>query len=150
VPGLFGYVSATKWLAEIELTTWEAFDAYWVPLGWSKEGPILTQSRIDTPRDAARIEPGTVAVAGVAWAPDRGISAVEVQIDEDGWQPAELSTPISDATWVQYVYRWQATSGEHLLRVRATDGDGEIQTEMRSRPDPDGARGHHTIRVTVA
>jgi DMSO/TMAO reductase YedYZ molybdopterin-dependent catalytic subunit len=150
VPGLYGYVSATKWLAEIELTTLEAFDAYWVPLGWSKEAPILTQSRIDTPRDSARIDPGAVAVAGVAWAPDRGISAVEVQVDEDGWQPAEVSTPISDATWVQFVYRWQATSGDHLVRVRATDGDGVVQTDERSRPDPDGARGHHTIRVTVA
>jgi DMSO/TMAO reductase YedYZ molybdopterin-dependent catalytic subunit len=149
VPGLYGYVSATKWLAEIELTTWEAFDAYWVPLGWAKEAPILTQSRIDTPRDAAQLQPGAVAVAGVAWAPDRGIRAVEVQVDEDGWQPAEMSVPISDATWVQWMYRWEATPGEHLLRVRATDGTGEVQTEMRSRPDPDGARGHHTIRVTV-
>ena len=150
VPGLYGYVSATKWLAEIELTTLDAFDAYWVPLGWAKEAPILTQSRIDTPRDGMRIEPGTVPIAGVAWAPDRGITAVEVQVDESGWQPAELSAPISDATWVQYVYRWQATSGEHLLRVRATDGDGVIQTDERTRPDPDGARGHHTIRVTVS
>ena len=150
VPGLYGYVSATKWLAEIELTTWDAFDAYWVPLGWAKEAPILTQSRIDTPRDAAQLQAGEVAVAGVAWAPDRGISAVEVQVDESGWQPAEVTTPISDATWVQFVYRWQATSGEHLLRVRATDGNGEVQTEERSRPDPDGARGHHTIRVNVA
>ncbi|HEX7172436.1 MAG TPA: molybdopterin-dependent oxidoreductase [Candidatus Limnocylindria bacterium] len=150
VPGLYGYVSATKWLAEIELTTLEAFDAYWVPLGWSKEAPILTQSRIDTPRDGARIEPGTVPIAGVAWAPDRGITAVEVQVDESGWQPAELSTPISDATWVQYVFRWPATSGDHLLRVRATDGEGVIQTDERTRPDPDGARGHHTVRVTVS
>ena len=150
VPGLFGSVSATKWLAEIELTTWEAFDAYWVPLGWAKEAPILTQSRIDTPRDHARIEPGTVAVAGVAWAPDRGVSAVEVQVDESGWQPAELSAPISDATWVQFVHRWEATSGDHLLRVRATDGDGVVQTDERTEPAPDGARGHHTIRVTVS
>jgi DMSO/TMAO reductase YedYZ molybdopterin-dependent catalytic subunit len=150
VPGLYGYVSATKWLAEIELTTLESFDAYWVPLGWAKEAPILTQSRIDTPRDEARVDPGSVPIAGVAWAPDRGISAVEVQVDENGWEPAELSTPISDATWVQFVYRWEATSGEHLLRVRATDGEGEVQTDERSRPDPDGARGHHTIRVTVA
>jgi DMSO/TMAO reductase YedYZ molybdopterin-dependent catalytic subunit len=150
VPGLYGYVSATKWLAEIELTTLEAFDAYWVPLGWAKEAPILTQSRIDTPRDGAGIEPGIVPIAGVAWAPDRGISAVEVQVDESGWQAAELSVPISDATWVQFVYRWQATSGEHALRVRATDGDGVVQTADRTRPDPDGARGHHTIRVRVA
>ena len=150
VPGLYGYVSATKWLAEIELTTLDAFDAYWIPLGWAKEAPILTQSRIDTPRDRSRIESGSVAVAGVAWAPDRGISAVEVQVDEAGWQPAELSAPISDATWVQFVHRWEATSGDHLLRVRATDGDGVVQTDERTEPAPDGARGHHTIRVTVS
>ena len=150
VPGLYGYVSATKWLTEIELTTLEAFDAYWVPLGWSKLAPILTQSRIDVPRDGARVEPGTVAVAGVAWAPDRGIAGVEVQVDEDGWEPAELSAPISDATWVQFVRRWEATSGDHLLRVRAIDGQGETQTDQKTRPAPDGARGHHTIRVTVA
>lgn len=149
VPGLFGYVSATKWLTEIELTTLEAFDAYWVPLGWSKLGPILTQSRIDVPRDRASLAPGAIAIAGVAWAPDRGISGVEVQVDEEGWRSAELSTPISDATWVQWLHRWEATPGEHLIRVRATDGDGEVQTDRRSRPAPDGARGHHTVRVSV-
>jgi DMSO/TMAO reductase YedYZ molybdopterin-dependent catalytic subunit len=150
VPGLYGYVSATKWLSEIELTTLDAFDAYWVPLGWAKEAPILTQSRIDTPRDRANVSAGTVAVAGVAWAPDRGIAGVEVQVDEDGWMAAELSVPISDATWVQFVRRWEATPGDHVLTVRATDGDGEVQTAETSRPDPDGARGHHTIRVTVS
>ncbi|MCV0403556.1 MAG: molybdopterin-dependent oxidoreductase [Chloroflexi bacterium] len=149
VPGLYGYVSATKWLAEIELTTLEAFDAYWVPLGWAKEAPILTQSRIDVPRRGARVPAGTVAVAGVAWAPDRGISAVEVQVDEDGWRPADLSAPISDATWVQWLYRWPASPGDHLLRVRAIDGNGDVQTDMKSRPAPDGARGHHTVEVTV-
>jgi DMSO/TMAO reductase YedYZ molybdopterin-dependent catalytic subunit len=149
VPGLYGYVSATKWLAEIELTRWEDFDAYWVPLGWAKEAPILTQSRIDVPRDGARVTAGTVPIAGVAWAPDRGISAVEVQVDEGGWQPAELSTPISDATWVQFVHRWDATAGDHVVRVRATDGNGDVQTDQRTPPPPDGARGHHTIRVEV-
>jgi DMSO/TMAO reductase YedYZ molybdopterin-dependent catalytic subunit len=149
VPGLFGYVSATKWLTEIELTTLEAFDAYWVPLGWAKEAPILTQSRIDVPRNGSSVPPGSVAVAGVAWAPDRGITAVEVQVDESGWQAAELSTPISDATWVQWVYRWDATAGDHQLSVRATDGTGEVQTDRVTRPDPDGARGHHTIEVMV-
>ena len=149
VPGLYGYVSATKWLTEIELTTLEAFDAYWVPLGWAKQAPILTQSRIDVPSSGARVPAGTVAVAGVAWAPDRGISAVEVQVDEDGWQPAEVSAPISDATWVQFLHRWEATAGEHLLRVRATDGLGEVQTDTRTPPPPDGSRGHHTIRVTI-
>ncbi|HET6380908.1 MAG TPA: molybdopterin-dependent oxidoreductase [candidate division Zixibacteria bacterium] len=149
VPGLYGYVSATKWLSNIHLTTWEGFDGYWVPLGWAKEGPILTQSRIDVPRDRARIPAGRTAVAGVAWAPDRGISAVEVQVDHGGWQPATLSTPISDATWVQWAFSWEATPGSHTLRVRATDGTGEVQTDRVTRPAPDGARGHHTIRVEV-
>jgi DMSO/TMAO reductase YedYZ molybdopterin-dependent catalytic subunit len=149
VPGLFGYVSATKWLTEIELTTWEGFDAYWVPLGWSKEGPILTQSRIDVPRDGASLDAGTVTIAGVAWAPDRGISAVEVQVDDTGWMPATISNPISDATWVQFTHSWEATPGDHRLRVRATDGDGEVQTDEVTRPDPDGARGHHIIEVSI-
>ena len=150
VPGLFGYVSATKWLAEIELTPFDAFDAYWVPLGWSKEAPVLTQSRIDTPRAGTSLAPGSVPIAGVAWAPDRGIRAVEVQVDDGAWQPAELSVPISDATWVQFVHRWNAAPGEYTIRVRATDGDGVVQTAETSRPDPDGARGHHTITVRVA
>jgi DMSO/TMAO reductase YedYZ molybdopterin-dependent catalytic subunit len=150
VPGLFGYVSATKWLTEIQLTTLEGFDAYWVPLGWAKLGPILTQSRIDTPRDGSSIGAGAVAVAGVAWAPDRGIERVELQVDDGEWVEAELSTPISDATWVQWLVRWEADAGEHRLRVRATDGTGEVQAEERSRPAPDGARGYHTISVRVA
>jgi DMSO/TMAO reductase YedYZ molybdopterin-dependent catalytic subunit len=149
VPGLYGYVSATKWLTEIELTTLEGFDAYWVPLGWAKQAPVLTQSRIDTPRAGATVATGTVPIAGVAWAPDRGISGVEVQVDDGAWLPAEISTPISEATWVQWVLRWDATPGDHTLRVRAIDGDGEVQTGEQTRPAPDGARGHHTIEVTV-
>jgi DMSO/TMAO reductase YedYZ molybdopterin-dependent catalytic subunit len=148
VPGLYGYVSATKWLTNIELTTMD-FNAYWVPRGWAKEAPILTQSRIDRPRHADRVASGTLPIAGVAWAPDRGIARVEVQVDDGEWHQADLSVPISDATWVQFAYRWEATPGDHLLRVRATDGTGEVQTAEESRPAPDGARGHHTIRVTV-
>jgi hypothetical protein len=147
VPGLFGYVSATKWLWELELTTWESYDGYWVPLGWSKEGPILTQSRIDMPRGP--IGAGQVAIAGVAWAPDRGIAKVEVGID-DTWQDADLSSPISDATWVQWVLPWDATAGVHTISVRATDGTGALQEQIPSRPAPDGARGWHTITVPVA
>ena len=147
VPGLFGYVSATKWLWELELTTWESYDGYWVPLGWSKEGPILTQSRIDTPRGP--IAAGQVPIAGVAWAPDRGIAKVEVGID-DTWQDADLSSPISDATWVQWVLPWDATAGVHTISVRATDGTGALQEQIPSRPAPDGARGWHTITVPVA
>jgi DMSO/TMAO reductase YedYZ molybdopterin-dependent catalytic subunit len=149
VPGLYGYVSATKWLARIGLTTLEAFDGYWVPLGWAKEAPILTQSRIDVPRQGTRVKAGRVPIAGVAWAPDRGISRVEVQVDDQPWAEAELSVPISDATWVQWLYRWDATTGNHVLSVRATDGTGQVQTAQVTRPAPDGARGHHTVGVVV-
>ena len=141
VPGLYGYVSATKWLKELELTTLEAFNGYWVPLGWAKEGPILTQSRIDTPRGG--VAAGQVAIAGIAWAPDRGISKVEVAID-GVWRDARLSAPISNATWVQWVTDWAADAGSHEIKVRATDGTGEVQDEQPSPPAPDGARGWHT------
>jgi DMSO/TMAO reductase YedYZ molybdopterin-dependent catalytic subunit len=150
VPGLYGYVSATKWLTHIRLTTLEAFDAYWVPLGWAKEAPILTQSRIDVPRSGANLAAGSQAVAGVAWAPDRGVERVEVQVDGGAWAAAELSVPISDATWVQWLYRWDAMPGSHTLSVRATDGTGAVQTDQITRPPPDGARGHHTIEVSVS
>ena len=146
IPGLYGYVSATKWLRELELTTWESYDGYWVPLGWSKEGPILTQSRIDTP--TGNISSGRVPIAGVAWAPDRGISKVEVGID-DAWYAAQLSAPISDATWVQWTHPWDATPGQHRIQVRATDGRGTLQEQIPSRPAPDGARGWHTVDINV-
>ncbi len=149
VPGLFGYVSATKWLTNIELTRLEDFDAYWVPRGWAKEAPILTQSRIDRPSGGGSVQAGPVPIAGVAWAPDRGVSKVEVSVDDGEWMEADLSTPISDATWLQWVYRWEATPGSHRIQVRATDGNGETQTAERTRPDPDGARGYHTIQVNV-
>jgi hypothetical protein len=147
VPGLYGYVSATKWLSELELTTLEAFDGYWVPLGWSKEAPILTHSRIDTPKGT--VPAGRVPIAGVAWAPDRGVSRVEVEIDGT-WRDATLSTPISDATWVQWLLPWDATAGRHTIRVRATDGDGVIQDEGPSSPAPDGARGYHVVSLNVS
>lgn len=147
IPGLYGYVSATKWLAEIELSTLEGFNGYWVPLGWSKEGPILTQSRIDTP--GGSVQAGRVPIAGLAWAPDRGVGKVEVSIDGT-WSEATLSSPISDTTWVQWVVPWDATPGSHTIQVRATDGNGMVQDELRSPPAPDGARGWHTIQVSVS
>jgi DMSO/TMAO reductase YedYZ molybdopterin-dependent catalytic subunit len=149
VPGLYGYVSATKWVTELEFTTLEAFDAYWVPLGWAKEAPILTQSRIDVPEDGASIAAGQTMIAGVAWAPDRGISKVEVSIDDGDWHATTLSVPISNATWVQWEYPWTATSGDHRVRVRATDATGETQTETETRPDPNGARGWHHVSFGV-
>lgn len=149
VEGLYGYVSATKWLTKITLTTWEAFDGYWIDKGWSKEGPIKTQSRIDVPRNRAELAAGQVAVAGVAWAPDRGIAKVEVQVDDGPWQEAQLGEVASDATWRQWYLPWDATPGEHVLRVRATDGTGQTQTEELAEPAPDGATGWHTRRVVV-
>jgi len=149
VPGLYGYVSATKWLTEIELTTWEAFDGYWVPRGWSKEGPIKTQSRIDVPRAGATLDAGATAIAGVAWAPTRLIERVEVRVDDGPWREARLSGTLSDHAWVQWTDTWDARPGTHRLQVRATDGDGNVQTAEPAPPAPSGATGHHTIRVEV-
>lgn len=150
VAGLYGYVSATKWLSRIELTGWDDFDAYWIPRGWAKEGPVRTQSRIDVPGPRERISAGEVDVAGVAWAPGRGISRVEVRIGEDGvWEDAEMSEPLSVSTWVQWRLAWRAEPGEYLITVRATDGDGVLQDERVRPPAPSGATGWHTVRVVV-
>ncbi len=149
IPGLYGYVSATKWLSSIELTTREAVDGYWVPLGWAKDAPILTQSRIDTPGSGDALPVGPVDIAGVAWAPDRGISAVQVRVDDGPWQEATVSRPISKATWVQWRLPWTAGAGRHSIEVQAIDGTGAVQTAERTDPAPDGARGHHRIFVTA-
>ena len=149
IAGLYGYVSATKWLEEIRLTTWEGFDSYWVPRGWAKRGPIKTQSRIDVPRRGARVRAGRVAVAGVAWAPTRSIERVEVQVDDGRWVRAELSNNMSVNSWRQWVYAWDATPGKHRIRCRATDGTGSTQTSETRPPAPDGATGWHTIEVTA-
>ncbi|HUR78082.1 MAG TPA: molybdopterin-dependent oxidoreductase [Acidimicrobiales bacterium] len=149
VAGLYGYVSATKWLREIQLTRLEDFDAYWVPRGWAKEAPIKTASRIDVPRKGARVAPGTVAIAGVAWAPTRGITAVHVRIDDGPWTEARLGDAASNNSWVQWMLEWDATPGDHVLVVRAIDGAGDAQTANEAPPRPDGASGHHSRRVTV-
>ena len=150
VPGLYGYVSATKWLSEIELTTREAFDAYWVGLGWAKDGPILTESRIDHPSDGSSVAVGQVDIDGLAWAPDRGVERVEVRIDNGPWQETMLSRAISKATWVQWWLRWQATAGTHTIQVRATDGTGAVQTSTQGGPSPAGATGWDQVQVSVA
>jgi DMSO/TMAO reductase YedYZ molybdopterin-dependent catalytic subunit len=152
VAGLYGYVSATKWLDSIELTTWEDFDGFWVPRGWSKEGPIKTQSRIDVPRRNDRLVPGDrVRIGGVAWAPTRGISTVEVSTDGGTtWSTARLGLATTGNTWVQWVHDWTpAQAGTYELVVRATDGDGATQTGEVRPPAPDGATGWHRRRVTV-
>jgi DMSO/TMAO reductase YedYZ molybdopterin-dependent catalytic subunit len=150
VPGLYGYVSATKWVTSLEVTRFSEASAYWTDRGWSAEGPVKTQSRIDVPTNRARVTAGRVAVAGVAWAQHRGIDRVEVRVDDGEWTPARLATPISADTWVQWVFEWDAPAGDHRIQVRATDTAGTTQGEREIPVVPDGAEGWHTIEVTVA
>lgn len=147
VPGLYGYVSATKWVTELEITRFDRAQAYWTRRGWSERGPIKTGTRIDTPRGAVRA--GKVTIAGVAWAQHRGIDAVEVQIDNGPWQPARLAAEPSVDTWRQWSYDWDATAGTHTVRARATDGTATVQTAEVADVIPDGASGYpsRTIRV---
>ncbi|MEU7599459.1 molybdopterin-dependent oxidoreductase [Streptomyces sp. NPDC041003] len=149
VPGLYGYVSACKWITDIELTTFDAYGPYWVRRKWARRAPVKTQSRIDTPRPFARPAAGTVVIAGVAWAQHRGITRVEVRVDEGPWQDADLAAQDTVDTWRQWSHRWQATPGGHTLTVRATDGTGAVQTDQRARTIPDGASGRHSVFVTV-
>ena len=148
VPGLYGYVSATKWITDLELTTFAARQAYWLQRGWAQRAPIKTMSRIDSPGAFARVGPDT-PVTGVAWAPTRGISQVEVRIDHDAWQPAELSTEVSVDTWRMFRLRGRWAPGTHVAEVRATDKKGYTQTADRASPVPDGATGWHSVQFTV-
>ncbi|MEU1278015.1 molybdopterin-dependent oxidoreductase [Streptomyces sp. NPDC005805] len=149
VPGLYGYVSACKWIEDLELTTFDAYDPYWVKRKWARRAPVKTQSRIDTPKPFARPAAGTVTVAGVAWAQHRGIRKVEIRVDDGPWQPADLAAEHTADTWRQWSYPWRAVPGTHTLTVRATDGTGETQTAARTRTVPDGAGGRHSVVVTV-
>ncbi|GAA5042183.1 molybdopterin-dependent oxidoreductase [Nocardia callitridis] len=149
VPGLYGYVSATKWVTELEVTRYDRATAYWTRRGWSAQGPIKTGTRIDTPRPRRRIDKGHTMIAGITWAQHRGISGVEVQIDNAAWQPARLADEQSIDTWRQWVYEWDATPGQHTIRARATDGTGETQTATRADVIPDGASGYPSVLVQV-
>ncbi|GAA0276504.1 molybdopterin-dependent oxidoreductase [Cryptosporangium japonicum] len=152
VPGIYGYVSATKWLVDMELTSFADFDPYWVKRGWKAQAPIKTFSRIDTPRPLASSKPGPITVAGVAWAQHRGIERVEVRVDSGDWNGATLAAVPSEDTWRQWRWDWdatKATSGQHTLEVRATDRTGATQPERRAKPFPDGATGWHSVVVTV-
>jgi len=150
VPGLYGYVSATKWVTELEVTRFDQARAYWTDRGWSARGPIKLQSRIDVPRSSARIDAGETVIAGVAWQPGTGISGVEVQVDDGPWQRAELGPAISDDTWVQWRLPWHAESGRHSIRCRAIDSTGTTQTNALAAPAPDGASGWHAIEANVS
>jgi DMSO/TMAO reductase YedYZ molybdopterin-dependent catalytic subunit len=148
VPGFYGYVSATKWVTELKVTTYADDVAYWTPLGWSARGPIKLASRIDVPRKTT-VDEGVVVVAGVAWAQHVGISAVEVQVDQGAWHPAQLAEITGPDTWRQWKYDWPAAPGSHTLTVRATDASGKLQTAQVAPPAPDGATGYHSINVKV-
>lgn len=150
VPGLFGYVSATKWVVDLEVTRFDAFDAYWTDRGWAELGPVKVSSRIDVPVSGTGLDAGTVTVAGSAWAQHRGIAAVEVRVDEGDWQRAELAEVPTSNTWRQWRWDWEADSGEHTLEVRATTADGEVQTGERMGVIPDGSTGWHSVRVDVS
>ncbi|WP_424466723.1 molybdopterin-dependent oxidoreductase [Pseudoclavibacter helvolus] len=148
VPGLYGYVSATKWVVDLEVTRFDRVNAYWTDRGWSAEGPIKIGSRIDVPRGGS-VEAGPTTIAGFAWQQHTGIEAVEVQIDDGEWQATQLAAPISDDTWLQWKLDWDAQAGEHTVRVRATAKSGEVQTDAIANVVPDGATGHHEITVNV-
>jgi DMSO/TMAO reductase YedYZ molybdopterin-dependent catalytic subunit len=149
VPGLYGYVSATKWVTDIEVTTFAAASAYWVQRGWSQQAPIKTECRIDVPAAGAALRPGSTPVAGVAWAQHKGIEAVEVRVDRGAWHQARLA-PVPDIdTWRQWVWEWPATPGNHLLEARATDKTGYTQTALQAQPEPDGASGYPSATVAV-
>ena len=149
VPGLYGYVSATKWVTDIEVTTFAAASAYWVQRGWSQQAPIKTESRIDVPAYGASLRPGLTPVAGVAWAQHKGIAAVEVRVDRGPWHEARLAAVPGIDTWRQWVWKWPAAPGNHLLEARATDATGYTQTAAQAQPPPNGASGYPSAEVTV-
>ncbi|KAA0022522.1 molybdopterin-dependent oxidoreductase [Antrihabitans cavernicola] len=150
VPGLYGYVSATKWVTDIEVTRFDKATAYWTKRGWSERGPIKTGTRIDTPVSSAQVSTGKVPIAGVAWAQHTGIKAVEVQIDNGNWVQARLSQEYSTDTWRQWAYDWDATPGPHLVRARSTDNTGKVQTADLADVVPDGATGYPEISLRVS
>jgi DMSO/TMAO reductase YedYZ molybdopterin-dependent catalytic subunit len=147
IPGLYGYVSACKWLTSIEATTYDAFDAYWTARGWVTDAPVKVASRIDTPAPLRQFPAGRVAVAGVAWAQTRGIARVEVQVDDGDWQEARLSPQVDADLWRQWVLPVDLARGQHQLTVRATDQADTTQTADRATPFPSGSTGLHSIRV---
>jgi len=149
VPGLYGYVSATKWVTELKITTFAQDSGYWTPRGWSARGPIKTSSRIDVPRSGRPVSAGTVLLAGVAWAQHTGIQKVELRLNRGPWREAELAPGISVDTWYQWKLAVDLTPGQYEVQVRAIDLDGVPQDETARPPAPDGATGFHTVRVDV-
>jgi DMSO/TMAO reductase YedYZ molybdopterin-dependent catalytic subunit len=150
VPGLYGYVSATKWVTDINVTTFANNYAYWAQRGWSQQAPIKTECRIDVPTGVSQLQTGRTAVAGVAWAQHKGIDAVHVRVDNGPWNQATLAAVPGIDTWRQWVWEWDATPGHHLIEARATDATGYTQTTAQAPPEPNGASGYPQALVTVA
>ncbi len=150
VPGLYGYVSATKWVTDINVTTFAGNYAYWAQRGWSQQAPIKTECRIDVPNGANQIQAGQTAIAGVAWAQHKGIDAVHVRVDQGPWNQAKLAAVPGIDSWRQWVWEWQATGGNHVIEARATDATGYTQTSFAAQPEPNGASGYPMVTVTVA
>lgn len=149
IPGLYGFVSATKWLREIELTTWEAFEPYWAERGWARQAPVKVSSRIDVPKDYTRVAPGRQAIAGVAWAPTTGIRAVAIRVDGGEWRDARLGPSLGDDAWRQWWAEWDPSPGTHEIEVRAVTAAGLDQTDEKRSAFPNGASGLHTSHVRV-
>ena len=149
IPGLYGYVSACKWITDIEVTTFAANTAYWAQRGWDQQAPIKTESRIDVPTGQTPVRAGRASVAGVAWAQHKGIEAVEVRVDRGQWQQARLAAVPGIDTWRQWVWDWDAAPGNHLVEARATDKTGYTQTAAQAPPEPNGATGYPSVSVNV-
>ena len=152
VPGLYGYVSACKWITRITLTTYAERSAYWTDRGWKTDAPIKLMSRIDTPRPLSEVKAGKTFIGGVAWHQHQGMSGVQVRVDGGEWRDATFGPDGGNDYWRQWYVEWDAGSagpGSHLLAVRALDADGEPQTPARATPFPDGATGVQSIVVTV-
>lgn len=149
VPGLYGYVSATKWVVDLEVSTFDRAVGYWTTKGWSAEGPVKIASRIDVPRSGDEVPAGEVTIGGVAWHQQTGIEAVEVQVDGGEWESAALGHAPSVDTWVQWAVTLDVPEGDHEVRVRAIGKDGDTQTSVVRAPDPDGSTGLHTIEISA-
>ncbi len=150
IPGLYGFISATKWVERITLTTYAEQQAYWTDREWATDAPIKISARIDTPRSLAEVSPGETIVGGVAWAQQQGgVAKVEVQIDGGEWAEADLGPDVGNDYWRQWFYRWNAEPGPRTVAARVTSGDGTLQTTQRADPFPDGSSGVQELRVTV-
>jgi DMSO/TMAO reductase YedYZ molybdopterin-dependent catalytic subunit len=150
IPGLYGFISATKWLTKLTLTTYDDQKAYWTEREWATDAPIKISARIDTPKALAKLDAGDIVIGGVAWAQERdGVAGVQVRIDGGAWQDAELGPDGGENYWRQWFFRWPADKGSHRLAVRAMSGNGEAQTAARAEPFPNGSSGLHELLVTV-